>query len=273
LDDSLECVRADPGQIEQVIMNLAVNARDAMPAGGRLTFETSNVDINESFARRHSGMMPGRYVLLSVSDTGAGMTREVRERVFEPFFTTKEKGKGTGLGLSTVYGIIKQSGGYIWVDSEAGRGTTFRIYLTQVTNATEETEKRPQVEATSSGNETILLVEDDGGVRDLAREILQNGGYRIVEASGGQEAAKLYKESQEPIHLILTDVVMPRMSGRDLVNQLQPLRPETKVLYMSGYAENSIVNQGTLEKGIHYIQKPFTLEGLVHMVRRTLDRA
>jgi two-component system cell cycle sensor histidine kinase/response regulator CckA len=273
LDESLECVRADHGQIEQVIMNLAVNARDAMPSGGKLVFATSNVELSDSYPHRHPEMLPGRYALLSVTDTGAGMSREVRERVFEPFFTTKEKGKGTGLGLSTVYGIIKQSEGYIWVDSKPGMGTTFQIYLGSVGDVTEEAEHRSQVEEASRGDETILLVEDDEGVRGLAREILQNSGYRIVESSGGEEAAEFYRESREPIHLILTDVVMPRLSGRELVNQLRPLRPETRVLYMSGYTDNSIVSQGALEKGIHYIQKPFTMEGLTRMVRETIDCA
>lgn len=254
-------VKADPGQMEQVIMNLAVNARDAMPEGGNLTIETANVELDEEYARKHIAVEPGRYVMLSVSDTGVGMTPEVKERIFEPFFTTKEMGKGTGLGLSTVYGIVKQSGGNIWVYSEPGEGTTFKIYLPQVDEPLEEL-KEEVIREIPQGSETVLVVEDDETVRQLAIRILKKQGYKVLEASEGREALLLCEEFKEPIHLILTDVVMPGMSGRILAERLKEIHPEANALYMSGYTNNTILHHGVLEPGINFIQKPFTIDGL-----------
>jgi len=265
-------VKTDPGQIEQVIMNLAINARDAMPHGGKLTLETANVELDEHYARNHIAVKPGRYVMLSVSDTGVGMTPEVRDRVFEPFFTTKEKSKGTGLGLSTVYGIVKQSGGNIWVYSEPNHGTTFKIYLPRVDEPLEEIKEEVVGEEIHRGGETILLVEDEEEVRKLAVRILERQGYTVLEACDGEEALFLCKERKGPIHLILTDVVMPQMGGPGLVGQLKQVRQDFKVLYMSGYTDNSITHQGVLEKGMNYIQKPFTIDGLIRKVRGVLDK-
>jgi len=264
-------VKTDPGQIEQVILNLAVNARDAMPSGGKLTIETANVELDETYARRHVAVTPGRYVMLAVSDTGVGMTPEVRDRVFEPFFTTKEEGKGTGLGLSTVYGIVKQSEGNIWVYSEPGRGTTFKIYLPQVEELLEEVKEKVVGEELPCGSETVLVVEDEEEVRKVAARILRGQGYKVLEASNGADTLMICKEQKEPIHLILTDVVMPQMSGRQLVEQLRQVYQNLKVLYMSGYTDNIIVHHGVLERGINYIQKPFTVGALAGKVREVLD--
>ena len=272
LTEGIGKVKADPGQIEQVIVNLAVNSRDAMPEGGKLTIETTNVELDKEYADGHIGVQPGRYVMLSVSDTGVGMTPEVREKVFEPFFTTKEKGKGTGLGLSTVYGIVKQSEGNICVYSEPGQGTTFKIYLPQVdkplTELKEEVSKEVQ-----RGNETVLIVEDEETVRKLAVRMLKGLGYRVLEAPEGGTALLLCEEFKEPIHLILTDVVMLGMGGRKLVDRLKEIHPEMKVLYMSGYTDNAIVHHGVLGEGINFIHKPFTLDGLAKKVREALDKA
>ena len=272
LAEDLERVMADVGQIEQVIMNLAVNARDAMPSGGNLTIETANVELDESYARSHIDVKPGHYVMLSVSDTGMGMTPEVRERIFEPFFTTKEKGKGTGLGLSTVYGIVQQSKGHIWVYSAQGRGTTFKIYLPRVNEPLEEIRKEVLKEELPRGNETILIVEDEEEVRKLAGKILERQGYRILETFNGDEALVVCERCRSPIHLMLADIVMPGMSGSELAKRLKPLYPEIKILYMSGYTDDAIVRHGVLEKGVNYIQKPFTMEGLARKVREVLDK-
>jgi len=267
-------VYADSGQIDQVIMNLAVNARDSMPQGGKLTIETANVDLNENYFREHAieGEKPGHYVMLVVSDTGSGIDKETREHIFEPFFTTKEMGKGTGLGLSTVYGITKQSNGFIWVYSEPGQGTTFKIYLPRVEEGAEQEEKERTPVDDLNGSETCLIVEDDDTVRDLARQILERYGYSVLEAETGEDALMVSEEHEGPIHLLLTDVVMPKMSGRELAKRLQSLRSEIKVIYMSGYTDDAIVHHGVLASGLNFIGKPFMPEGLARKVREVLDQ-
>lgn len=272
LADDLGRVKADPGQIEQVIMNLVVNARDAMPYGGKLTIETANVELDEAYARTHVGAIPGHYVMLSSSDTGVGMPPEVKDRIFEPFFTTKESGRGTGLGLSTVYGIVKQSGGYIWVESEPGEGATFKIYLPRVDEPLDQVKKAGVEGDLPRGNETILVVEDEEEVKKVAVRILRNQGYKVLEASQGLDAFLICGEHKGPIHLFLTDVVMPKMGGRELADRIKSIRPEIKVLYMSGYTDNVIVHHGILEEGINYIQKPFTVEDLARKVWEVLNR-
>ncbi|MGQ9645605.1 MAG: PAS domain S-box protein [Thermodesulfobacteriota bacterium] len=274
LSDALGKIRVDPAQMQQVILNLAVNARDAMPCGGKLTIETANAKLDEAYAHTHIGAKPGRYVMMSVSDTGLGMSAEVKERAFEPFFTTKEKGKGTGLGLSTCYGIVKQSGGNIWAYSEAGKGTTFKIYLPRTDDSLEdanaEEDRRAEMHR---GFETILEVEDEIEVRKLVAQVLTNQGYTVLEASDGKEALKVVRENAgKKIDLLLTDVVMPGMSGRELAEALGLRHPKMKVLYMSGYTDDAIVHHGVLEEGINYIQKPFTLDALARKVREVLDR-
>jgi len=273
LSDDIGKVRVDPGQMEQVILNLAVNARDAMPSGGKLTIETTNAELDEAYAHAHIGSKPGRYVMMSVSDTGLGMSPEVKERAFEPFFTTKEKGKGTGLGLSTCYGIVKQSGGNIWAYSEPGRGTTFKIYLPRMDESFKEAKEEDKVAEILKGTETILAVEDEIEVRKLVGEILKGQGYTVIEASNGEEAVKVARgNAGKKIHLLLTDVVMPGMSGRELAAKLNLRHPNMKVLYMSGYTDNAIVHHGVLEEGVNYIQKPFTLDALARKVREVLDQ-
>jgi PAS domain S-box-containing protein len=266
-------VRADAGQIEQVIMNLAVNARDAMPSGGKLTLETSNVSLDEDYARFHAPLKPGNYVMLAISDTGAGMDSETQSRIFEPFFTTKGP-KGTGLGLSTVYGIVKQSGGYIWVYSEPGKGTTFKIYLPRVAKTVERPAQLvapAESVATEPGTETILLVEDETNLRYLARQFLEKQGYRVIEAADGAVAMQIAVAHEGVIHLLLTDVIMPGMNGRELAQRISEIRPNVKVLYMSGYTENVIGRNGTLDAGVRLLQKPFTLRDLKSKVREVLD--
>ncbi len=267
----LGAVKADPGQIEQVIMNLAVNARDAMPRGGRLTIETSNVTLDADYARFHAPVSPGEYIMLAISDTGQGMDMETQNHIFEPFFTTKGH-KGTGLGLSTVYGIIKQSGGYIWVYSESGKGTSFKIYLPRV-SATGETIDVQQHEsaAVEVGHETILVVEDELNLRRLARQYLEKQGYTVLEAADGSAAITISSSYPGPIHLLLTDVIMPGMNGKELAQRLTSLRPETRVLYMSGYTENVIGHNGTLDNGVTLLPKPFTLPALRSKVREVLN--
>ncbi len=267
----LGSVKADPGQIEQMLMNLAVNARDAMPHGGSLLIETENVYLNEGYATRHIAVKPGPYVMLAVSDTGCGMSEETQSRIFEPFFTTKEVGKGTGLGLSTVYGIVKQSGGNIWVYSEVGEGTAFKIYLPRVDEAAQEYKPSHEVEESLDGAEVILLAEDDERVRGLVRAVLEGHGYRVLEAEDGGAALSVSERHEGLIHLLLTDVVMPKLSGRELADQLAQSRPETKVLYMSGYTDESIVHHGVLDANTPFIQKPFEPEALARKVRELLD--
>ncbi len=265
-------VRADSGQIEQVIMNLAVNARDAMPSGGKFTIETTNVTLDEDYARLHAPLPAGDYVMIAISDTGVGMDPETQSHIFEPFFTTKGT-KGTGLGLSTVYGIVKQSGGYIWVYSEMGRGTTFKIYLPRVASAEPAAQvaapaQSPKVEP---GTETILLVEDEANLRYLARQYLEKQGYKVIEAADGAVAMQIAVAHEAVIHLLLTDVIMPGMNGRELAQRISEIRPNVKVLYMSGYTENVIGHNGTLDVGVRLLQKPFNLRDLKSKVREVLD--
>jgi two-component system, cell cycle sensor histidine kinase and response regulator CckA len=267
---SLGRVRADPGSIEQVVMNLVVNARDAMPTGGKLTMETANVMIDDENAREHFGTKPGPHVMLAVSDTGIGMDRTTQARIFEPFFTTKEKGKGTGLGLSTVFGIVQQSGGSIWVYSEPGRGSSFKVYLPRIDEAVEEVQavQRPSL---LRGTETVLLVEDDEQVRAVARGILRRHGYRVLEARNGGEAMLLCESHAQDIHLLISDVVMPHMSGPELARRLAQARPAMKVICMSGFTDDSVVRHGIMDSDIAYLQKPITPETLTRKVREVLD--
>jgi CheY-like chemotaxis protein len=271
LQPGLGRTRADSGQIEQVIMNLVVNAKDAMPNGGRITIQTANAELDESYRREHTYILPGTYVMLSVIDNGCGMDKEIQSRIFEPFFTTKEKGKGTGLGLSTVYGIVKQSGGYIFADSAVGRGTTFRIYLPKVEGAEETCGKTLAAPADLRGWETVLLVEDEESVRQLVRETLEQRGYHVIEAKGGEEALEAAADSAKTIHLLITDLVMPGISGKDLATQLLASRPETRVLFLSGYTEDALVPEGALDSGKAFLQKPFTLQHLARKVRELLQ--
>jgi signal transduction histidine kinase len=266
-------VKADRGQIEQVIMNLAVNARDAMPQGGHLILETANVDLDEEFVRRNVGARTGPHVMLAVSDNGTGIPREIQAHIFEPFFTTKEQGKGTGLGLATVYGIVKQSGGYVQVNSEPNQGTTFRIYLPRLTDMAISVDRSARPVMTAAGRETILLVEDEEGVRELARDILRANGYTVLEARNGNEALLISERHQGPLDLLLTDVVMPRMSGCELAERLGPLRSDLSVLYMSGYTDDAVIRHGAFGSGTAFLQKPFTPAALAQRVRETLDLA
>ncbi len=266
-------VEADPGQMEQVMMNLSVNARDAMPKGGTLTIETANVELDEAYFRKHGAeTVPGPYVMLAVTDSGAGIDKETQARIFEPFFTTKGMGRGTGLGLSTVYGIVKQNKGHIWVYSEPGKGTTFKVYLPKAKADTRGVEKEQSKKRPLNGSETILVAEDDEALRNMTREMLEGYGYNVITARDGKEAIKISDSHDNPIHLLLTDVVMPGMSGRDLAEKLQSRFQEMKVLYMSGYTSNTITHHGTLEKDVAFIQKPFTQEGLAGKVREVLDK-
>ena len=271
LDSALGNVKADPGQVGQVIMNLALNARDAMPEGGELKIGTASLDVDAADARLQDGMMPGRYVMLVVSDTGCGMDVETREKIFEPFFTTKGTGEGTGLGLSTVYGIVKQSDGFIGVDSEPGLGTTFKIYLPRVDEVTEPLEPRTDPVELRQGTETVLLVEDEEMVRALVGDVLERNGYRVLEAPGGPKAIEIAEQHEGHINLLLTDVVMPGMSGRELAEELTRLRPELKVLYMSGYTAEAPSDRGLSNQGTPFLQKPFTPPALMQRVRDLLD--
>jgi two-component system cell cycle sensor histidine kinase/response regulator CckA len=261
---------ADPGQIEQVVTNLVVNARDAMPDGGMLTIETKNIDLDQDYAAQHHGVTPGPHVVFAITDTGIGMDRDTQTRVFEPFFTTKERGKGTGLGLSTVIGIVEQSGGHVWVYSEPGQGSTFRVYLPRTGAALPDLTSLPPPPSSRRGSETVLLVEDDDPVRTVACGILRRNGYRVLEASNGGEALLVCEQHTAKIHLLLTDVVLPRMSGRQLVERLARVRPDMKVLFMSGYTEEAILQHGILESEVAYLQKPLTPAVLTRKVREVL---
>jgi nitrogen-specific signal transduction histidine kinase/ActR/RegA family two-component response regulator len=267
----LKRVKADRSQIEQVIMNLAVNARDAMPRGGKLTIETANVEFDDSYSRAPVVLMPGRYVMLAVTDNGTGMDADTQAHIFEPFYTTKEKGKGTGLGLATVYGIVKQSGGYVWVYSEIGRGTTFKIYLPSVEEEVAPREIRQAVASLPRGTETVLLVEDEEGVRELAKEYLESCGYKVLVAQNGQAAIDLVSKHSGPIDLIMTDIVMPGLSGSDLAKKVQSLRPDIRVVYMSGYTDQAIIHHGILSSDVLLLQKPFTMSTLAHKLREALS--
>ncbi len=269
LEPALGSVKADQGQIEQVIINLAVNARDAMPQGGKLLIETANVNLDEDYARRHPPQLPGAYVLLSVADTGMGMDAETQSHIFEPFFTTKEVGKGTGLGLATVYGVVRQSDGHIWVYSELGQGTTFKIYLPRA-GQTAGLQQPAAVPADAlRGSETILLVEDEEALRELTRSLLEGAGYTVLEASLPEEAIEIARQERGPIHLLLSDMVMPGMTGKDLATQLTPVRPEMKVVYMSGYT--GFTHAGLADSEIALLGKPFTREKLLRKMRETLE--
>ena len=271
--DDLGKVKADLAQIEQVIMNLVVNARDAMPNGGRLVLETTNASLDAAYAFEHASVKPGNYVMLAVSDTGIGMDSETLAHIFEPFYTTKESGRGTGLGLSTVYGIVKQSGGYIWVYSEPGKGSTFKVYLPRVEEVPQGEPAKPPSLPQHRGTETILLVEDEEAVRDLVRTILSGHGYHVIVARDPIHAGEIAAKFPGEIHLLLTDVVMPGIGGRELAASVQRNRPGIRVLYMSGYTENVITSGGMLEEGLSFLQKPFSPSVLVQKIREALAPA
>ena len=272
LSQDLGSVIIDPGQFEQVMVNLAVNARDAMPEGGRLLIETANVELDENYCSQHPQIAAGNYVLLAVSDTGHGMNEEVKKHVFEPFFTTKPKGRGTGLGLATIFGAVKQAGGAIEVYSEVGAGTTFKIYLPKIEKPADKLAKGKSSPNLVQGNETVLIVEDEASVRDLALRMLKRLGYKVLHASNGGEAFMLVEKSAERIDLLMSDVVMPGMNGRELAKRLLKLHPEMKVLFTSGYTENVIVHHGILEEKLNFIGKPYSIQALARKIREVLDQ-
>jgi PAS domain S-box-containing protein len=271
LDPVIGQVKADPGQIEQVVMNLVVNARDAMPDGGNLTILTANAELDAAFAREHPGSVEGQYVMLAVTDTGTGMDPETQTQIFEPFFTTKGRDKGTGLGLATVYGVVKQSNGYITVNSEIGKGASFKIYLPRIDQPVATKSESIQAPLTMRGSETILLVEDAAPLRLLAQLFLKENGYQVLTAADGADAQQIAAQNRGPIHLLLTDVVMPGINGRVLAERLASRHPAMKVLYMSGYTDSFIAGHGVLEEGIHLLHKPFSEEVLMRKIRELLD--
>jgi len=264
-------VKADPTQVGQVVLNLATNARDAMPRGGRLVVATRNVELDEAAAQRLSGVAPGCYVVLSFADTGFGMSEEVRSQVFDPFFTTKGVGAGTGMGLATVYGIVRQSGGHIEVESEVGVGTTFCVFLPLVTDPTTPPASR-EIRLAAKGHETILIVDDDDAVRQMVKTMLKLSGYTILEAADGQKAVETAEAHAAPIHLLITDIVMPHVSGREVAETLAPLKPGMRVLFISGYTEDVVVRQGVELAAADFLYKPFSLTSLTGKVRQILDR-
>jgi CheY-like chemotaxis protein/chorismate mutase len=270
--DDLGKVKADPAQVEQVIMNLVVNARDAMPEGGRLVVETCNADLDANYAVDHVSVRPGRYVMLAVSDTGVGMDRQTVAHIFEPFFTTKESGRGTGLGLSTVYGIVKQSGGYIWVYSEPGKGSTFKVYLPRVDEVPEAAATALAAPRGKGGTETILIVEDEEAVRELIQTVLAEKGYHVIPSLDPPHAEQIAARFDGEIHLLLTDMVMPGTSGRELAERISAKRRDMRVLFMSGYTDNVITSGGMLEEGLAFLQKPFSPAALVEKVREVLSQ-
>jgi nitrogen-specific signal transduction histidine kinase len=271
LDSRLGRLKADPGQIDQVLMNLAVNARDAMPRGGTITIETRNADLDDSYAREHLGARPGPYVLLEVTDTGVGMDADTQRHIFEPFFTTKPKGKGTGLGLATVYGVVKQSGGYIWVQSQPGRGTRFQIFLPRVEEALAVEPAAGTTESAPHGGETVLLVEDEELLRRMTREVLESSGYHVLEAANADEAVRVSRSYPGTIQVMLTDVVMPGLTGPELARVLSGVRPHMKVLYVSGYTDDACVPAVRAAEGTDFLQKPFTPAALESRLRTLLD--
>jgi len=270
----LGLVSADPTQVEQVLLNLIVNARDAMPKGGRLTIETANAEFDGEYAAAHPPALPGRFVMLAISDSGTGMDAETQERAFEPFFTTKPPGEGTGLGLATVYGVVKQSGGYIWLYSEPGRGTTFKVYLPRVDEASRGAlvAAPPPPALAPGGHETLLLVEDSAALRDMIQEMLEQHGYRVLHAGHGEQALEVLRDHKGPVDLLLTDVVMPKLGGKDLADEVRVLHPGIRVIYMSGYTEGAISRAGILGEGVTLLEKPFTSDRLTRAVREALDR-
>jgi len=272
LESKLHPTRADAGQIEQIIVNLAVNARDAMPQGGKLTIETQNVSLDEEYCQNHLELKPGEYVMLAMTDTGTGMGKSTQRHIFEPFFTTKEKGKGTGLGLSTVYGIVKQSGGNIELYSELGKGTTFKIYLPASALGAETAATVASPAEPPRGSETIMVVEDNGIVRKVMKRILKSIGYSVIEAGSGEEAVRICEQSKGKIDLLITDMVMPGMTGRELSNLLTDKYPGLKVIFVSGYTDDAISHHGVLEPGMFFIQKPFVVQALAEKIREALDR-
>ena len=273
LNSGLGSILADRGQMEQVVMNLVVNARDAMPKGGKLVIETALVELDEDYAQQHRSVVPGRYVMLAVSDTGHGMDAATQARIFEPFFTTKAPGEGTGLGLSTVYGIVRQSGGSIWVYSEPGEGTTFKIYLPIAAKGEEAVEERRQTAKPTGGSETVLVVEDEAGIRKMICAVLKKAGYTVLEARNGGDALRVSDGYAGSVQLLITDVVMPVMDGRDLVRRLATIRPDLKVLFMSGYTDDSIAHHGIIDPDTPFLQKPFTPLALAAKVREALGQS
>ena len=264
-------VKMDPAQIDQILANLMVNARDAIAGVGKITIETGKAEFDEPYCRTHAGFVPGRYALLAVSDNGCGMDKETLSKLFEPFFTTKEVGKGTGLGLATIYGIVKQNNGFINVYSEPGHGTTFKIYLLRQEPQEAETEQPSRSSEVPTGTETVLLVEDEKSLLKFARMLLEELGYTVLAAGSPREAIRLVKEYTKQIHLLMTDVVMPEMSGRDMWEQLKTLQPNLKSLFMSGYTANVIAHHGVLDEGVHFLQKPFSREALATKIREALS--